>query len=147
MFKNDLLLANYGVNQSVCKMQLVNVEQNEFAGSPLSSADIHFPSQTLLIVDSGYATINWYHVTDSPPEPLGNRIEDHSYVPGLKMNKGRNLFKEQEDDAIYGRHLSKTVNIGFVDGHVERRKAEDLFIEKTTDGYKNLSPLWIPKRN
>jgi prepilin-type processing-associated H-X9-DG protein len=43
--------------------------------------------------------------------------------------------------------LGKTVNIGFADGHVViRKKAEDLLVEKTSDGYQNLSPLWLPEK-
>ncbi len=146
MFKHNVLVANYGVNQSICRVSITNEKQSEFTGSPLSSADIQFPSQTLLIVDSGYATINWYHVTNSPPVSLGKSMEDHSYLPGLEMNKNRNLLPELDDDAINGRHLGKKVNIGYVDGHVDCLKAEDLFIEKTPGGYKNLSPLWVPQR-
>jgi len=50
-----------------------------------------------------------------------------------------------QQDAIYGRHPNKTVNVGFADGHVSRTKANDLFVEKTNDGYTNKSPLWVPK--
>jgi prepilin-type N-terminal cleavage/methylation domain-containing protein len=52
--KNNMLIANYGVNQSVCKSWLP--KSDEFEGSPLSSTNIRSPSQTLLIVDSGYST-------------------------------------------------------------------------------------------
>ncbi len=145
IFKYNMLVANYGVNQSVCKSWQKN-KNDEFTGMPLSSTDISSPGQTLLIVDSGYASINWYHVTDFPPVTLGNSMEDCSYLPGLEMNEKRDLKDEQKDDAINGRHINKTVNIGFVDGHVSRKKAEDLFVEKAADGYKNRSPLWLPQR-
>ncbi|MBN1972162.1 MAG: DUF1559 domain-containing protein, partial [Sedimentisphaerales bacterium] len=145
IFKNNMLVANYGVNESICKSWSTN-RDGEFAGSSLSSADIRFPQQTLLIVDSGYTKINWYHVTDSPPRTLGKSMEDRAYLPGLAMNKKRNLLPEQEDDAKNGRHMNKTVNIGFVDGHIDSEKADNLFIEKTADGYKNLSPLWVPRK-
>ncbi len=143
-FKNNVLVANYGVNQSICK-SWISDSKNDFTGALLSSTDIKSPDRTLLIADSGYYLINWYHAADSPPVVLGKSIADRSYLPGLAMNKDRNLLDGQKDDAINGRHFNKSVNIGYVDGHVERRKAEDLFVEKTADGYKNLSPLWIPK--
>jgi prepilin-type processing-associated H-X9-DG protein len=147
MLKNNILCGNYGVNRSICKSS--DDRQNrreEFVGIPLKTTDITSPAKTVLIVDSGYAIITWWHVTDEPPISLGNTIiEDTTYIPGLWINKKRNLWPGQEQDAINGRHPSKTVNVGFVDGHVSRTKADDLFVDKTGDGYKNKSPLWVPK--
>ena len=118
LFKADVLVGNYGVNQSICKRNIVNDEKDEFTGSSLSSIDIRSPASTVLIVDSGYATINWNNVTNSPPETLNIGMEDYSYLPGLAMNKNRKLWEDQKDDAENGRHMNKKVNIGFVDGHV-----------------------------
>jgi prepilin-type N-terminal cleavage/methylation domain-containing protein/prepilin-type processing-associated H-X9-DG protein len=147
IFRDNILIGNYGVNQSICKSRFAGKQQNEFSGSPLSSTDIQFPSQTLLVVDAGIAIINWHHVTESPPVPLvKNQIGDCSYIPGLSINKKRVLLPDQEKDALDGRHLYKTVNIGFVDGSVRKKKAEDLLVEKTAEGYKNQKPLWIPKK-
>jgi prepilin-type processing-associated H-X9-DG protein/prepilin-type N-terminal cleavage/methylation domain-containing protein len=144
MFKDNILCGNYGVNRSICKSYDDNRE--EFVGKPLSAIDIPKPVQTLLIVDSGYAIISWWHAVDNPPVILGNTmIEDTAYIPGLKINKDRKLWPGQEQDAIYGRHPNKTINIGFVDGHISRIKADDLCVEKTDDGYKNKTPLWVPK--
>jgi prepilin-type processing-associated H-X9-DG protein/prepilin-type N-terminal cleavage/methylation domain-containing protein len=145
--KNNILCGNYGVNRSICKsFDDRQSYREEFVGKPLSTNDIPKPAETLLIVDSGYAMISWWHAADEPPVVLGNTIiEDTAYVPGLKINKDRNLLPGQEQDAIYGRHPNKTVNVGFVDGHISRTKADDLLVEKTGDGYKNKSPLWVPK--
>jgi len=119
----------------------------EFIAVPLRSVDISHPGQTLLVVDSGYSMINWWHVTDSPPVVLGNSvIEDTAYIPGLSINKERALWPGQEEDAIGGRHPNKTVNVGFADGHVGRSEADALLVEKiANDSHKNLSPLWLPK--
>lgn len=143
--KDNALHGNYGVNQSLCKSSTGSKSQEEFIGPPLRAEDIPHPNQTLLLVDAGYSIINWWHVTDKPPIPLGSTIGDASYIPGLTINKERNLWPGQEEDAIYGRHPKKTVNIGFADGHISREKADDLFVEKTGDTYKNLRPLWLPK--
>jgi len=143
--KDYVLHGNYGVNQSVCKSSPGRKSHAEFSGTPLSSSDIPHPSQTLLIVDSGYSLISWWHVTDVPPVLLGSTIEDAAYVPGLEINKDKNLWPGQEWDAINGRHPNKTVNVGFADGHVSRKKADDLFVEKIAEDYKNKSPLWQPK--
>ena len=144
--KNDVLCGNYGVNYSICKSSDDRpLWREEFVGIPLSINQISIPSKTLLVVDSGYAIISWWHSTDAPPVILGNTIEDTAYIPGLKINKNRNLWSGQEQDAIYGRHPNKTVNIGFADGHISRTKADDLFIEKTDNSYKNKTPLWAPK--
>jgi len=145
--QNNILCGNYGVNRSICKsFDDIQPFREEFVGTPLSTNEIPRPSETLLIVDSGYAIINWWHVADDPPVSLGNTIiEDTAYMPGLWINKERDLWPGQEEDAIYGRHPNKTVNVGFFDGHVSRIKAGDLFVEKTGDDYKNESPLWVPK--
>ena len=144
---NNLLYGNYGVNRSICKsLDDIRSRRKEFVGAPLGRLDIPEPSRTLLIVDSGYGIISWWHATDVPPVALdGNRGEDTAYVPGLKINKDKTLLPGQEQDAHDGRHPNKTVNVGFADGHVARKKADDLFIEKAADTYTNKIPLWSPK--
>jgi len=146
--KDDILCGNYGVNLSICRMSTGNADQNEFIDKPRWCSEILRPAQTLLIVDSGYAIINWWHAADvlPPPGTLGNtNIEDTAYVPGLSINRQRQLKPGQEIDAFYGRHPQMTVNVGFADGHVARIKAEDLLVKKTSDGhYENRSPLWTP---
>ncbi len=144
--KDNILCGNYGVNQSICRSSTGRRSRREFIGGPLSTEDILKPGETLLLADSGYAMINWWHATDEPPVELGNSIiEDTAYVPGLKINKDRALWPGMENDALNGRHHNKTVNVGFADGHVRRVKADALFVEKTDDGYKNRSPLWLPE--
>jgi prepilin-type processing-associated H-X9-DG protein len=145
--KLSILSGNYGVNISICKSSFVILAHgDEFTGTPLHSTNIQRPGETMLIIDSGYAVITWWHATDEPPVVLGNTlIEDASYIPGLWINKDRILWPGTEIDAIDGRHTNKTVNVGFVDGHAHRMKADDLFVEKTSNDYRNRSPLWVPK--
>jgi prepilin-type processing-associated H-X9-DG protein/prepilin-type N-terminal cleavage/methylation domain-containing protein len=144
--KNNILCGNYGVNLSICKISNDIPSKKEFVGAPLGLMDIPQPSRTLLIVDSGYSIISWWHAADVPPATLnGNMIEDTAYVPGLMINKDKNLKPGQEQDAIDGRHPNKTVNVGFADGHVARKKADDLFVEKNAETYTNKIPLWSPK--
>lgn len=145
--RTDILCGNYGVNQSICRMATHLSKWADFIGKPLRSVDISSPGQTLLIVDSGYSMINWNHATDTPGAYLDNTwIEDTAYVPGLKINKERELWAGQEEDAIHGRHPNRTVNVGFVDGHISCTKADELFIERAADGcYRNRTPLWVPK--
>jgi prepilin-type processing-associated H-X9-DG protein len=144
--KGCILYGNYGVNRSICRSpKNVQSSNEEFTGAPLAGGDISQSSRTLLIVDSGYSIISWWHATDGPPAPLnGTRGEDVAYVPGLEINKNRKLLPGQEQDAIEGRHPNRSVNVGFVDGHVSPVKAGDLFVEKTAEGYANRSPLWSP---
>jgi prepilin-type N-terminal cleavage/methylation domain-containing protein/prepilin-type processing-associated H-X9-DG protein len=143
--KSNILCGNYGVNRSVCKSpDDIPSRGGEFVGRPLRSSDIPHPGRTLLVTDSGYSIISWWHATDVPPVSLGAIIEDTAYVPGLEINKGKSLWPGQECDAINGRHPNKTVNVGFADGHADRVKAEGLLVEKTADGYRNKSPLWQP---
>ncbi|MHC4531783.1 MAG: type II secretion system protein [Planctomycetota bacterium] len=141
--KDNILCGNYGVNQSICKSS--SGTHSEFIGIPLHSSDISRSAETLLIVDSGYSMITWWHTTDTPPVSSGATIEDTAYIPGLWINRERGLWPGQEQDAINGRHPNKSVNIGFADGHINRTKADDLFVEKIGDSYKNRSPLWLPK--
>ena len=141
--KNNVLCGNYGVNLSICKRSSSGKSHTEFLGTPLSSIEIPNSSQTLLIIDSGYSMISWQHVTDVPPEPLGNSIADAAYVPGLEINKEK-FWPGLEWDATTSRHPNRTVNIGFADGHVSRSKADEIFVEKTETGYKNRYPLWQP---
>ncbi len=144
--KDYVLHGNYGVNRSICKsFDDIQSHRKELVGTPLSGSDVPHPGQTLLIVDSGYSLISWWHVTNVPPIPLGSNIEDTAYLPGLEINKDKNLWPGKEWDAINGRHPNKTVNVGFADGHVNRTKADDLFVEKTEANYKNRIPLWLPK--
>ena len=146
IFEDYVTCGNYGINQSICKAVPGRGFRAEFEGVPLSIGSIKSPQRTLLIVDSGYTLINWWHATQEPPSQLRSKfIEDTSYIPGLNVNTDREFWPGQETDAFRGRHPRKTVNIGFVDGHVDRRKADDLLVEKLGDQYKNLSPLWKPK--
>ncbi len=148
MLKNNVLCGNYGVNRSVCKSSVDRQPyREEFVGMSLNTSEITKPDMALLIVDSGYSMISWWNVTEEPPVVLdSDPIEDTAYIPGLKINKDKDLLPGQEQDVIEGRHPNKTVNIGFTDGHVRRKKADYLLVEKMEDGsYKNQSPLWLPE--
>jgi prepilin-type N-terminal cleavage/methylation domain-containing protein/prepilin-type processing-associated H-X9-DG protein len=143
--QRSVLNGNYGVNRSVFKTSSGTLlQKEELAGTPLSSGDV--TGGTLLIVDNGYSIASWWHAVDVPPLPLvSGKAEDTAYVPGLEINKGRDLLPGQQQDAVDGRHPNKTVNVGFADNHVSTLKARELFVEKTTDGYVNRRPLWSPK--
>jgi prepilin-type N-terminal cleavage/methylation domain-containing protein/prepilin-type processing-associated H-X9-DG protein len=142
----DCLCGNYGANWSVCKSAGdFGAYGREFTGSPLCSTDVPRPSETALLMDSGYSLICWWHATEDPPMTLGRSIQDTAYVPGLDINKNRELWPGQKRDAISGRHPNKTVNIGLVDGHVARRKADDLLVEKAGEDDYDYRPRWGPK--
>jgi prepilin-type processing-associated H-X9-DG protein/prepilin-type N-terminal cleavage/methylation domain-containing protein len=142
----NVLRANYGANQSVCRNHhLDSPGYEEFSGRPLGLGNIPSPNRTMLIVDAGYALLNWQHVTDKPPATLGDHIEDRAYLPGLKINNGKDIWEDHVRDAILGRHPGRTVNAGFADGSVSRVKAEELAVYKSDDGYRNRRRLWTPK--
>lgn len=144
--RRNILWGNYGVNQSICRtFPPSRLHKREFTGTPLGRDSMRHPSQTLLIVDSGHSLINWWYVTDIAPQPLESLPEDLSYVPGLDINAGRDLLPAQQGDAIRGRHPNKTVNVGFADGQVSLKKAQDLFVESTSEEYRNRTPLWTPE--
>lgn len=108
--------------------------------------EVSNPSETLLIVDAGYALINWWHVTLEPPRALNPTfIENTSYIPGMNINSEKTIWQGLENDAVLGRHQNKTVNIGFVDGHVKREDADECLIKKTQKELVYKTSLWSPK--
>ncbi len=148
----NLLCGNYGANLSVCRVeQYTQPYRDGFYGEPLSFNQIPQPAETLLLVDSGYSLISWWHATESPPVQLPpasmmlGGIQHAAYVPGMGINKDRTLLQGQTDDARGGRHPHKTVNVGFTDAHVATRKADEMLVEKTADSHWDNSPLWQPK--
>ncbi|KPK38519.1 MAG: hypothetical protein AMJ65_12765 [Phycisphaerae bacterium SG8_4] len=145
--QRNILWGNYGVNRSICRTFPGSrmPDKMEFTGTPLGPSSIPRPSQSLLIVDSGHSLVNWWYVTDTPPQFLGSLPGDFGYVPAVEINAGRDLLPGQLWDAIVGRHPNKTVNVGFADGQVSRIKAQDLSVENAGETYKNRIPLWTPK--
>lgn len=141
------LWGNYGVNQAVCKSSRDKSVYSEFEGKSLSLSQVTSPSETLLLSDCGYSVINWKHVTDGPDMVAGSTglAQDAAYIPGLWLNSQKIQLDSQITDALEGRHKYRTVNTGFVDGHVERIKADDLYVEPVGGNYQNLTPLWLPK--
>ena len=145
VLQKNILLGNYGVNRSLCRSSNDIAKYREaFGGPPLSLADVRQSSATLLLVDSGYAMTCWWQARDDPLMELGGgTLEDTAYIPGMEINKRRILEQGQDTDAIWGRHRGKTVNIGYADSHTERKRADDLLVEKTgEDLYRNRTPLW-----
>jgi prepilin-type processing-associated H-X9-DG protein/prepilin-type N-terminal cleavage/methylation domain-containing protein len=150
----DVLCGNYGVNLSICRITSYTMPYRDgFYGMPLSADQVARPSETLLVMDSGYTLISWWHATDEPPVeipaspmPMLGAMQHTAYVPGMTINRDKMLWTGQTADAIGGRHPGRTVNVGFVDGHVARKKADDLYVAKTGDNEWNCYPLWQPNR-
>jgi len=142
----DVLCGNYGVNLSLCKSSSdIIASDEEFRGLPLSTSAIRHPGLTLVVVDSGYSLIWWWHAAREPPVKFGPSIQDAAYVPGLEINAQKLLWQGQKRDADGGRHPGKRVNVGFADGHVRPLKAGELLVEKTDDGDWDRKPLWHPE--
>lgn len=144
-YKANILCGNYGVNRAICK-DFAGVNGCEFVGTPLGLDQIRRPAETLLITDSGYSLISWRSATNPPVLPIGHtRREGAFYMPGLRANEARTITLGHEQDAHGGRHLNKSINVGFADGHVSRLKADDLLVEKIDGNYINGYPLWLLK--
>lgn len=147
----NILFGNYGVNRSLCRSAVdVTPYKDQFPGPPLSTSTIRHPAATLLLVDSGYTLVCWWDTIAEPPHRYsGTLAVGTAYMPGLAVNKDKELLPGQIDDAIGGRHPNKTVNVAFADGHVDRTKAETLAVEQTCEAdeqtYRNRTPLWIPR--
>lgn len=146
LLQDNVLCGNYGVNRSVCRSPAdLPKYRDAFGGPPVSTSTVRHPGSTLLLVDSGYALICWWHVRDDPLMDDAAAIADTAYIPGLSINKDREFRPGQMDDAKLGRHPNRTVNVGFLDGHVDNKNADELLVEKIEeDKYRNLSPLWEP---
>ena len=145
--RKNILCGNFGVNQQICKNAVGN-KGPEVIGAPLRATQIRRPAGTFLLADSGYATIMWWYATDAPPKKITSGImDDSAYIPGLdKVNTKRiDFFRPGVDfDAYSGRHSQKSINSGFLDGHVVQLKAKDFYILKNSNDYENLSPLLMP---
>ena len=146
MLEGNVLAGNYGVNRALCRNASASSPYSQaYVGEPLSIANVRRSGSTLLVVDSGYSLICWWHATAEPPVTLGDHsIENTAYVPGLEINKDRDLWPGQSKDAIAGRHPNKTVNVGYVDGAVVPEKAGDLLVEQYDPNAWDYSPLWGP---
>ncbi len=147
LLDRDLLCANYGVNRALCKGSadwFRSIYEKDFTGPPLSVGSLRHPGSTLLIADSGFTLLCWWNAMADPPVPFEEDyyIEDTSYIPGLEINKDKMLRPGQTSDAVGGRHPSKTVNVGFADGHVARVPARELLVEKIGDEKYTNTLLW-----
>jgi len=147
--KYIIAMGNYGVNLSVCKRAGSSKLTPQFVGESLRLLNIGAAANTLLIADCGFGIINWRSACNNPPYKGGYTVEDDAYIPGMELNeKNKSRWSGKLSgmlyDAINGRHPNKTVNAGYVDGHIKREKADNFFVEKTVNGYENCSPLWQP---
>lgn len=146
--KTNVLWGNYGVNWSLCRSPFSSSRlKSARAQRPCAVQNIKLPGQTALLMDSGYAVINWYHATPRPPQKI---FVDNwpwaSYVPGLSVNQHpeKYLLDVQKDDAIEGRHPNRTVNVGYVDGHISRISAENSLVVSEGEIYFGVKPFWDP---
>ncbi len=146
----NVLLFDYGVNLHVCKSRHTNPSFKAFWGNPVCVSGIRNAGQTFLVMDCGYTIITGWHAMAEPPVKLAKELgNDHTaYIPGLSINKDRDLWPFQVNDALEGRHPGRTVNTGFVDGHLERKKAEAFLVEPVEPAKEqcpNLPPIWVPE--
>ena len=121
---------NYGLIQDV--HAYVN-SANSLKGIKMSNA--RFPSKSGSILDAGYHFMRWqYAAIGGSSDMSGNK-----YVPGFVYNAGKTFTSNGDimDDALNGRHQKKTINAGFLDGHVVNMKADEVQVtgnNKDNDG-------------
>ena len=141
----SVLWGNYGVNEALCvPTQLIHPEKPVVRRARFRH-EFRRLASTILIADSGHARISWTQATSDPPDYIPYAEPGTPYIPGMEINKQRTLDDEVVEDAISGRHPGKTINIGFADGHLERKPADFLLVEKREENtYTNIKPLWEP---
>lgn len=141
----NVLCSNYGVNYAICKI-FAGSQQDEFSGTPLSPEKIHSPSNTLLLMDSGYTLISWQtFAEDVTIYPFKHPKRENSfYLPGLSINKERPIHSAQEKDAIKGRHGRGKNNVAFVDGHVSKKAPSAMAPHFDSQGVITNKSVWDP---
>ena len=141
--ERNILCGNYGVNRSVC-VDAVGISSSPFVAPPVKASAIKNPSLTLLITDSGYSLVSWMAGCDSGTAPFENPQRlDAFYIPGLELNQTRSELLDNRD-AIKGRHPNQTLNVGYIDGHVEPREADFLACDPNLLSGNHSPSLWIP---
>ena len=142
----NVLIGNYGANFSLFKVNDPSPDA-EYQGIPIRPDILRQPARTPLFLDSGYAWVTWHSAKQDPSAdfPMIKRIGSF-YIPGLPVNKLRDVDPDQLEDALNGRHLNHTINVVFADGHTERNPAETFIIEDSETGLPCYSPLiWSSK--
>lgn len=124
---DHVLCGNYGINTSICRIASLTTE-TEFTGKPLKGHNLSSPWSVVLVVDSGYSLISWKALA---PDPLRYKFEAPSrqntyYLPGIELNREREIHPDHLEDAQNGRHRRQRVNIGYADGHVGKENASRL---------------------
>ena len=140
------LCGNYGVNYSICKIATLTTN-DEFHGRSLKPETVQRPAQVLLLADSGYSLLSWKAATLNPAYTFEcSQRRDAFYVPGLSINSNplKSIHPELKADAIKGRHLNLTINVGFADGTVRRLPAETLLIATDTPSDSPAYLIWSP---
>ena len=125
--KKNILCGNYGINYSISKVYSSS-QPTEFKGLPLKPNQIRSASTTMILMDSGYALISWKALQDDAaitPFEVPRR-QDSFFLPGYAVNKQRTINEDQQDDALDGRHAGKSVNVLFVDGHVDEKNVSEM---------------------
>jgi prepilin-type processing-associated H-X9-DG protein len=135
---SNILCANYGVNLSICKAPVLS---KAIAGNqPISSLKVSFPASTMLVTDSGYGSVAWYHTL---PQVIssGNPGQDLAYIPGIRANQLRALRPGTKTDAFSGRHRDNRLNLVYVDGHSSRIKSSEFI---TAPNQNTPTRIWLP---
>lgn len=123
---DNLLCGNYGANYAVYKIGDPG-GSSEFFGDTLKAARLSQPGRTLLLVDSGYALINWKAALPQADVVFENpRRLSSFFLPGLAVNVRRTIAPPQQADAVKGRHWNRSVNAAFGDGHVQSLRASQV---------------------
>ncbi len=120
---------NYGLIQDV---HPYIQSSDSLKGIKMSSA--RFPSKSGSAIDGGYHAMRWQYAAIGGSSDM----KSNKYVPGFVYNAGKTFNgTEATDDALNGRHQKRTINAGFLDGHVANMKADEIAVtgnNKDDDG-------------
>ena len=153
---SDYIVGNYAINQgiarAICKGLGSTNPSPEFIGKPLGLKHMKRPQETLLLLDHGGTHAIWRQTNPRECFASYNNLPTHYYIPGIVNPKDvlwarvlAVLNLGVHADATKGRHPGRTVNVGFVDGHVQSMPVLDLVVsDNSMLADQKPYPLWRP---
>ncbi len=135
---SGLTSMNYGWNQDLH----VRLKINGTGYTPLKSNAVKRPARLISAMDGGTHRMIWKYANNG-----NSAIEKYYYLPGFFSNvaKAGSINEKAREDAVFGRHPNKKVNIAYADAHVGGVTADSLAVKShNTVQSDNNFEAWRP---